>query len=353
MAAKRLRQQIAFVAARLLHDHEETEYVRAKRRAARKLGFRFRPTDLPSNREVRDHLRRITEQFEKGLPEGRPRQLRIEALRWMRLLADFAPLLAGDVASGDTEPGAAIELLLIADDPERVVSLLDPNQPVQRVDDSQSSGAYAALLVAGPPLCRLHLFHSRDWAIRPKGMDMDQLEQTLRTERPDGDLEEELQGLDPHADRFEIYRDLLHMLEDIKQDPDLHPEGDALYHSLQMFDLAVNVRGYDEEFVTAALLHDVGKSVTAAEPSAETVELLEGIVTHRTQWLIAHHPLGQMYRSGELPAEERQQLRASEDFDDLMLLCELDEQARRSGVETSTIDEAIDYLRRLDAGEYV
>ena len=40
-----------------------------------------------------------------------------------------------------------------------------------------------------------------------------------------------------------------------------HPEGDALYHSLQVFDLACEESPYDEDFLLAALLHDVGKAM--------------------------------------------------------------------------------------------
>ena len=50
-------------------------------------------------------------------------------------------------------------------------------------------------------------------------------------------------------------------LENVKESPKYHPEGDALYHSLQVFDLACDELPYDEEFLLAALLHDVGKAI--------------------------------------------------------------------------------------------
>src|SRR5262249_39380536 len=40
------------------------------------------------------------------------------------------------------------------------------------------------------------------------------------------------------TDRFQVYRRLLAPLETVKLNPLYHPEGDALYHSLQVFELA-------------------------------------------------------------------------------------------------------------------
>ena len=64
-----------------------------------------------------------------------------------------------------------------------------------------------------------------------------------------------------HLDRFAIYKMRLEPLEAVKQNPKYHPEGDALYHSLQVFERAREARPYDEEFLLAALLHDVGKAI--------------------------------------------------------------------------------------------
>ncbi|MCG8585060.1 MAG: hypothetical protein MI757_10140, partial [Pirellulales bacterium] len=53
----RLRQQIAFEAARLIVGRRETELYRAKLQAARLICHGVvRPDDLPSNREIRGEL---------------------------------------------------------------------------------------------------------------------------------------------------------------------------------------------------------------------------------------------------------------------------------------------------------
>jgi hypothetical protein len=66
-------------------------------------------------------------------------------------------------------------------------------------------------------------------------------------------------------DRFQVYRLLLVPPEQVREDPKSHPEGDVLYHSLQVFELARQQRPYDEEFLLAALLHDVGKGMDRRE----------------------------------------------------------------------------------------
>ena len=89
---------------------------------------------------------------------------------------------------------------------------------------------------------------------------------------------------------------LLEPLEAVKQNPKYHPEGDALYHSLQVFELAREERPYDEEFLLAALLHDVGKAIDPRTTSRPRLQALEGSITERTAWLIEHHMDAQAYR---------------------------------------------------------
>ena len=57
MASDKLRQAIAFEAARLMYERLESEYFTAKRKAAKRLcRHGCKPEDLPSNSEIRDQI---------------------------------------------------------------------------------------------------------------------------------------------------------------------------------------------------------------------------------------------------------------------------------------------------------
>jgi hypothetical protein len=155
----------------------------------------------------------------------------------------------------------------------------------------------------------------------------------------------------PPVDRFRLYRGLLLPLETVKLDPTRHPEGDALYHSLQVFDLARDALPYDEEFQSAALLHDVGKAIDPRDHVAAALDALDGTITPRTAWLIEHHPQAASLRDGTLGARARRRLEASDDFDDLVLLADCDRAGRKLGVPVPDVDEALEHLRELSGSD--
>lgn len=148
-------------------------------------------------------------------------------------------------------------------------------------------------------------------------------------------------------DRFRVYEQLLLPLELVKQPRHLHPEGDALYHSLQVFMLAQEALPYDEEFLLAALLHDVGKAIDPQDPVAAGLEALAGQITPRTQWLISHLEQAHELREGRLGARARRRLEESEHFEELTLLAQCDREGRAVGVRVPEISEALQYLRKL------
>jgi len=116
---------------------------------------------------------------------------------------------------------------------------------------------------------------------------------------------------------------------------------------LQVFELARDARPYDEEFLLAALLHDIGKGIDPHDHVMAGLSALDGLITERTRFLIEHHMDALAYKAGTLGARKRQLLQASEHFEDLMLLRELDTQGRVQGAVVGTVDEALDYLKEL------
>ncbi|MEK8017196.1 MAG: HD domain-containing protein [Candidatus Parabeggiatoa sp.] len=85
----------------------------------------------------------------------------------------------------------------------------------------------------------------------------------------------------------ELYS-LLIALQGVRQHPRYHPEVDALYHSLQVFQLAHKACD-DPELWAVALLHDIGKAVNSQKHAQIGADELEGLLSPRIVWLIRHH----------------------------------------------------------------
>jgi hypothetical protein len=150
------------------------------------------------------------------------------------------------------------------------------------------------------------------------------------------------------AERFRLFETLLVPLERLRQDPIAHPEGDVLYHSLQVFQLAREELPYDEEFLLSALLHDVGKGIDPKDHIMAALEVLGDAVTPRTAWLIEHHVEAMELQEGKLGVRSRRRLEASEDFHDLMLLADCDRKGRVRGIMVPDVIDALNYVRGLD-----
>ena len=117
MADERLRRQIAFLAAQMMYSRSESEYFTAKRKAARQLGveYRYRPADLPSNREIRDQIQAMARMHEGPKRLENLQDMRVDALRLMRLLARFRPRLIGSVRTGHVRKGSDIDIHIFCD----------------------------------------------------------------------------------------------------------------------------------------------------------------------------------------------------------------------------------------------
>ena len=151
----------------------------------------------------------------------------------------------------------------------------------------------------------------------------------------------------PSVDRFKLFYELMQPLARVSQRKQTHPEGDVLYHSLQVFELAREELCYDEEFQLAALLHDVGKGVDPLNPIVAGLHLLGDSITLRTSWLIEHLPEAHRIRDGSIGVRARRRLHASEDFEELLLLGECDRAGRVAGVQVPELEEALASIAHL------
>ena len=92
MNRSKLRRQITWEAARLMYSRQESEYYRAKMKAARTMGQRWvRPADLPSNAEIRDEVQTLARLYEGDARADNLLAMRLAALALMRRLAPFRP----------------------------------------------------------------------------------------------------------------------------------------------------------------------------------------------------------------------------------------------------------------------
>jgi hypothetical protein len=159
------------------------------------------------------------------------------------------------------------------------------------------------------------------------------------------------------GDRFDVLATLVAPLATVRRNLVTHPEGDALEHSLQVFALVHAERPFDEELLTAALVHDVGLAIDRTDPVAAGLAALGDLVTPRTRWLVEAVPAAAAYgdrpvtngRRSPLGHRARQRLAAHPDFEDALLLAEADRRGRVRGGVAPSLDEAIALLRALDA----
>lgn len=152
------------------------------------------------------------------------------------------------------------------------------------------------------------------------------------------------------GDRFDRLADLVRPLEAVRLDPARHPEGDLLEHSLQVFDHVRQERPYDEELLTAALVHEVGQAIDRSDPLRTGLEALGDLVTARTRWLIESLDLARAHSDGTLGRRARHRLEAHPDFLDALLLAEADRRGHARGYPTPPLEEAVRLLRSIEAG---
>jgi len=135
------RVRIAQVAARLIADHGIADWSLAKRKAARELMLSPREA-LPGDDEIEAALAEHHALFARGTHEEQLRTQREVALRWMRRLAQFAPLLVGGVAAGWATEHSDVRLELVAPDPKAVeLALLNAGESYRAMGPDRDGAA--------------------------------------------------------------------------------------------------------------------------------------------------------------------------------------------------------------------
>ncbi|MBN1244594.1 DUF4269 domain-containing protein [Candidatus Bathyarchaeota archaeon] len=118
-----LRCKVAKEAATLLYFGAEKEYKQAKLKAAKTLGTHF----LPTNFEVAVELDKIAEAHEGPARKERLIQMRQEALKIMKNLKEYSPILIGSVWRGTIRQGSDIDIAVYHDVPDEILNFLKKN----------------------------------------------------------------------------------------------------------------------------------------------------------------------------------------------------------------------------------
>ncbi|HEX4781604.1 MAG TPA: hypothetical protein VH301_12665 [Usitatibacter sp.] len=110
-----LRRHIAYVAARMMAEDGVADYGAAKMKAARQEGLADANL-LPDNQEIEEALREYQGLYQKEEQPAQLRRLREVAVRVMRELEAFRPVLVGSVLSGTAGQHSDVNLQLFTDD---------------------------------------------------------------------------------------------------------------------------------------------------------------------------------------------------------------------------------------------
>ncbi len=362
MKNSRLRRQIAWEAARLMYDRQESEYYRAKMKAAKRIcqGW-VKPADLPSNAEIRDEIQSFARLIEGDSRDKELPDMRVAAIVMMRRLAAFRPRLIGSVMTGHVRQGSDIDLHLFCDAAEPIAHILEQeglecDVEHKHVRKQGEERVFKHIHVTDRFVFELTVYASDQAqyvfksSITGKAIEratLPQLERLMHQWYPGINLDDEIASIETGIDPYQLFEALLLPLENVKQNAKYHPEGDVLYHSLQVFDHARDQMPYDEEFLQAALLHDVGKGIDPYDHVATGLEALAGFISERTAWLIEHHMMAHQLADGTLGARARKRLQQHEFYEDLLILEQCDRAGRQAGVIAPELEEALDYLRQI------
>ena len=349
----------------MMYSREITEYYQAKEKAARRIykGW-VKPADLPSNAEIREQVQILTRLHEGDRQTSVLLEMRLRAAWWLGKLSEFHPRLIGSVLQGAIREGSDIDIHVFSSSPDAIARRVDDlgagcEMERKRIVKDGETRVFTHIHVQDQFPVELTVYQPSLLGFRFKSSitgkaiqraSLSQLEKLITLEH----------GIDPKAqaarmdemdttpDRMNVFLALLIPLENVKQNPRFHPEGDALFHSMQVFGLAKDEMPYDEEFLLAALLHDVGKAIHPGDHVVAGLQALDGYISERTAWLIAHHMEAHKIYDRSIGARRRKRLIAHPWFEDLMTLEECDRGGRIQGANVDTPEQALDYIEQIE-----
>ena len=118
-----MRKKVAREAAHFLYSGVEKEYKQAKLKAAKTFGVHF----LPTNLEVVIEFNRVAEEKEGATRKERLIEMRRQALKLMRILKPYNPVLVGSVWRGTIHRESDIDITVYSDKPNDVLEVIKQN----------------------------------------------------------------------------------------------------------------------------------------------------------------------------------------------------------------------------------
>ncbi len=117
------RKRVTREAATLLYLGAEKEFKQAKLRAAKAYNLHYMPTNL----EVAMELDKIAEENETPTRQERLVRMRKEAMRIMKMLTEFDPVLVGSVWRGTIHYESDIDIIVHHNEPQGILKFLKEN----------------------------------------------------------------------------------------------------------------------------------------------------------------------------------------------------------------------------------
>ena len=127
-------------------------------------------------------------------------------------------------------------------------------------------------------------------------------------------------------------------LQFVEQNPIYHPEGNALFHSLQVFQLSIRL-SQDPEIWAAALFHDIGKAIDGPTHAEIGAVILSDIFNENICWLVRHH-LDLLTH----PKKTKRKFHNTAKLKQLTLLRHLDLKGRNPCAEVCSAEYAVDFI---------